>query len=99
MSAIVKGIRCLPSTDRAARSEGRRLISLRGGKRGPAWVRRCRALEAALGCRDRAIGDHELSIRFGSVGRSSRRATALKGLDDDHAAAAARTGRQGGVSV
>jgi len=33
------------SPDSATRSEGRRLISLRGGNRGPGRVRRCRALE------------------------------------------------------
>src|SRR5438067_11771897 len=33
------------SPDSATRSEGRRLISIRGGNRGPGRVRRCRALE------------------------------------------------------
>jgi len=33
-----------PSPDSATRSGGRRLISLRGGNRGPAWLRRCRIL-------------------------------------------------------
>ena len=46
MTAIVKGLSdACPSLGSAARSVGRRLISLEGGNRGPACAQRCGALE------------------------------------------------------
>jgi hypothetical protein len=41
---LLRVLGCLPLKNGASRSGGRRPRSLRGGNRGPEWVRRCRAL-------------------------------------------------------
>jgi len=42
---LLRVIRCLPNTERASGSDGRRLISLKGGNRGQEGARLCDVLD------------------------------------------------------